>query len=236
MKNMIKVKRKLNSDSDSYASIGHKYHASMIKKYLKSGSKLLDVGCWTGQLGLALKNENYEYIGVDVEEEIVKYAQAHNSSAKFFKGSATSLPFNPSEFDSVSMFEVLEHIPKGNEERCFREISRVMKKGGIFFLSTPASNILSIILDPAYLLLGHRHYSKEKLDYFFTKHGFKIVDSWISGGLYLYTLLYIRLLYKWILHISLSNNEIFEKITCKVKREFTEKKGFASYHYIAVKV
>ena len=43
----------------------------------------------------------------------------------------------------------------------FKEVSRVLKKQGVFYLSTP--NSLSRFFDPAFWLIGHRHYSSEKL-------------------------------------------------------------------------
>ena len=78
--------------------------------------------------------------------------------ATFVEGSVFELPFGDGSFDVVTMFEVLEHIPAGTESEAFAEIARVLAPGGALVLTTPSWNLRSRLLNPAYLVAGHRHY------------------------------------------------------------------------------
>ena len=53
--------------------------------------------------------------------------------------------------------------PKGRGASSVREISRVLRPGGVLYLSTPHAALLPKLTDPAWWLIGHRHYSRERL-------------------------------------------------------------------------
>jgi ubiquinone/menaquinone biosynthesis C-methylase UbiE len=55
----------------------------------------------------------------------------------FFIGSAYSLPFESDSFDLIVCSEVLEHLHEYND--AIKEIHRVLKPGGKFYASVPAS-------------------------------------------------------------------------------------------------
>ncbi len=80
------------------------------------------------------------------------------------------------------MWEVLEHLPKDSEEKPFLEIKRVLKNEGEVYLSTPHSTFWSCILDPAWWLIGHRHYSLDQLKKLAKKTGFGIEKVEYGGG------------------------------------------------------
>ena len=58
-----------------------------------------------------------------------------------------------SSFDGVVCVEVLEHID--GHERLFREVSRVLKPGGVFLFTTP--NVMSIKSRLSFLWTGFEH-------------------------------------------------------------------------------
>ena len=71
------------------------------------------------------------------------------SSIKFIKGDILNLPFENESIDSLSSLCVIEHIGLGRygddldpngSEKAFKEITRVMKKGGHLYVSVPVSN------------------------------------------------------------------------------------------------
>lgn len=84
-----------------------------------------------------------------------------------------NLPFENDTFDTVCMFDVVEHLPKNTEDVVFKEISRVLKSGGKLYLSTPNNHILSVISDSAYFLIKHRHYNIYFLCNLALKHNLK---------------------------------------------------------------
>jgi SAM-dependent methyltransferase len=146
-----------------------------------------------------------------------------NDRLYFAIGSATALPFPDNTFDTVVSWEVIEHIPKNQELKMFSEINRVLKPEGKLYLSTPNRNFFANIFDPAWWLIGHRHYSiKDLLDYA-EKDSFKMEKKSVRGGWW--TLLGILNLYfsKWVLR----RKRIAEKFCLKKEdEEFKKEDGF----------
>jgi SAM-dependent methyltransferase len=66
--------------------------------------------------------------------------------------------------DTIVCWEVLEHLPEGSERAAFAEFRRVLRAGGMLYLSTPYASWRAQLLDPAWWLIGHRHYRLDQLD------------------------------------------------------------------------
>lgn len=101
----------------------------------------------------------------------------------FSNASVVYLPFKDETFDIVTMFEVLEHIPKSKENRVIKEIYRVLNKTGRCYISVPNSSLWSNILDPL-TFFGHRHYKIDYLTNLLETNNFKILRKEIKGGFY----------------------------------------------------
>jgi ubiquinone/menaquinone biosynthesis C-methylase UbiE len=88
---------------------------------------------------------NMKCIGIDPHDDSLKKAEEgyeyfqsiSNAGAEFMEASAYSLPFPDETFDLVVCSEVLEHLH--NYMDAVDEIKRVLKKGGKFYASVPAS-------------------------------------------------------------------------------------------------
>lgn len=141
------------------------------------GTRLLNVGCKGGWLEREAKLPFM--VGIDLEYPSA--AQVHER--KLAQASALALPFAGEAFDTVTMFEVLEHLPAGTEGEALAEIWRVLRPGGALLLSTPNRHPVATALDPAWWVAGHRHYREEALRDFFAEANFTITDSWLTGGL-----------------------------------------------------
>lgn len=64
-------------------------------------------------------------VGVDNEPEFVRRAQKTYPDIKFIHGSIYNLPFGKKEFDTIILFDVLEHV---DEKVALKEIARVGKR------------------------------------------------------------------------------------------------------------
>lgn len=195
-------------------------------KYVKN-KKVLDIGCGDGwcekiYLGRGVR----KIIGIDVSKTALKLARNIKNNAVAFRfGSAIKIPFAKNTFDTIISWEVLEHIPRGTERKMFAEAFRVLKPGGYFFLSTQHNNPLSTVLDPAWWLKGHRHYSERQLRTLASGAGFFIKRLYLKGKTYivLYALdLYIS---KWIFGRKIFFEKFFRE---KTEREYLGKDGFHS--------
>ncbi len=223
--------RKLILGYDKNPSISHQYNAGVISDCVKLDEKILDVGCWSGQLCAALPKNSYNFTGIDVSSEAILFAKKTYPRYVWKVAGASKLPFANNLFDCVVIFEVFEHVD--DEIKCLEEISRVLKKGGILILSTPAYNFLSIMSDPAYFLLKHRHYKRSDLIKFI-KPNFHVKKIWMKGG-FIYVSLYLsQMFFKHIIkyNIPMFIQNYWAKLA---KIEFFQNEGFLGYYLIATK-
>ena len=74
-------------------------------------SKILDIGCGTGNLLYLLEKQNREYklYGIDISEEMLKIARKKLKKAKLKLQSAESLDFKDNYFDYIFSTEAFHH-------------------------------------------------------------------------------------------------------------------------------
>lgn len=151
----------------------HKLYLSFTKQYIKN-KNVLDIGSWTGPYEILIYNIAKQITAVDIEEKALKVLKKNLPRVNCVKAKSHKLPFKNETFDVVTFWDVLEHLPAGYELTSILESARVLKKGGYLFLATPSKNFWSDLLDPAYWLIGHRHYLKSQLVMLLKDSGFKI--------------------------------------------------------------
>ena len=110
---------------------------SMLPKNLTG--KILDVPCGTGVLtkNLYLENPNAQITCLDYSNEMIarfKHALSKDDRSSthisFQQGDVASLPYEDESFDLVLSMNGYQCFPKKDES--FKEIKRVLKKGGLF--------------------------------------------------------------------------------------------------------
>ncbi|MEK7526488.1 MAG: class I SAM-dependent methyltransferase [Patescibacteria group bacterium] len=223
--------RKLNPIFDSKPSVGHRLNLKLSLPYIKN-KHVLDVGCWAGQFEqLALKHVS-KITGIDPEKEAIDYAKKQIPTASFKVGSALKIPYPNASFDAVVFCDVIEHLPINTEKKALKEISRVLKSNGKLILATPNSHILSILLDPAYFLIGHRHYSLDTLYKMLTATGFRVVSTYQSAGIFRLLSSFIDALSKKFTNKKFVYPDWFKN---KIENELFSG-GFAQNHIIAQKL
>ena len=119
-----------------------------LKKHeLNQKGVMLDVGCGEGRhiFGIMQDYPLMKCIGLDMDKESLEKAEEgyeyfksiSKAGAQFLKGSAYSLPFPDESIDLIVCSEVLEHLHEYND--AVKEIHRVLKPGGKFYASVPAT-------------------------------------------------------------------------------------------------
>ncbi len=127
--------------------------ASMFSGHLidfcraRAGKKILDFGCASGNYCLELNRRGFDCTGVDINEEYIKTAISRGVNALFIKD---SLPFADKSFDTVILFEILEHVKCPLE--ILKEAKRVARKN---VLLTVPNNTEFEILKRANLTYEH---------------------------------------------------------------------------------
>jgi 2-polyprenyl-3-methyl-5-hydroxy-6-metoxy-1,4-benzoquinol methylase len=208
----------------------HLKSVSFVKAEDIVGKNILDIGCGYGWCEVAFLQHNPKAItGIEISENDLETIRKNVTDGRLSVqvSGATKLPFPDGSFDTVVSWEVIEHIPVGTEDTMFSEVSRVLKPGGSFYLSTPHMSFFSNLFDPAWLLIGHRHYSRSRLERHAKKNGFAVERVEIRGGLW--TVLSIINMYvaKWVFRRQSFYNDYFVRKENTEYNESTES-GFAN--------
>jgi ubiquinone/menaquinone biosynthesis C-methylase UbiE len=111
------------------------------------GKNILEIGCGGGQCSIAFAKEGAECTGLDSSREQLNYAEAlarkNKVSVKFIRHDIQNLKgFKPNNYDIVFSAFALQYVP--DLAKCFKEASRVLKKGGLFVFSFDHPFYLSI--------------------------------------------------------------------------------------------
>lgn len=190
------------------------------------GKTVLDIGCGYGWCEKDfLKRGIKKVIGIEVKAKVLELARKNLASPKieFVTGNALQIPFPNQSFNTVICWEVLEHLPKNTEIKLFAEVNRVLKDGGLFYLSSPYDHFISKLLDPAWWLIGHRHYSRRQITQYIKSCGFKLSKMKIRGGLWCVGLSINRYFSKWVLKRKPLFHNYF---TTKVNSDYQSQSGF----------
>ena len=149
----------------------------------KASDNILSIGCKEAELESKIIQQINSITAFDINTKIIDENKRKVQGIKFEYGDIVSGISYPSEsFDKILFLEVIEHLPKNTETQALKEIYRLLKKGGTLVLSTPNDILLTAIFDPAYWLIGHRHYKINDLKKMLRDVGFTIESDYIGGG------------------------------------------------------
>lgn len=143
----------------------------LISKHYKTG-KILDIGCGTGEFLNTCKNARWETLGIEPDEGARK--MAINNYGLDVKGEEELERIPNESFDIISMWHVLEHVPKLNER--VEELKRLIKPNGIIIIAVPNCNSLDAKTYKehwaAYDVPRHLyHFTPKDIEALFHKHG-----------------------------------------------------------------
>lgn len=145
--------------------VNHVYNKVIEIVENNPGAKLLDLGSGCGGLSKRAKDKGLKVIALDADEKAFR----HKSEIEFRQGDLNEgLPFEDQSFDYVTMLEVIEHLQ--NPYFVLREINRVLRPKGTFFLSTP--NVLNLKSRFRFFFEGTYDYFREpplELSYVFNE-------------------------------------------------------------------
>jgi 2-polyprenyl-6-hydroxyphenyl methylase/3-demethylubiquinone-9 3-methyltransferase len=99
---------------------------------------VVDIGCNAGTQSFMWAERGHAVHGLDINAPLLEIARRRGRDRgldiDFREGTATSLPWPDASMDVCLMPELLEHIPEW--EPCLAEAARVLRPGGVIYLST----------------------------------------------------------------------------------------------------
>ncbi len=125
------------TDPEAYDRYMGRWSARLAPLFIRfaaigDGQRVLDVGCGTGVLGLAVTTlmNNAQVVGIDPVPPYVAYARKRttDSSVRFEVGSAEALSFGDASFDTCMALLVLQEFP--DAPHAVAEMRRVTRPGG----------------------------------------------------------------------------------------------------------
>jgi 2-polyprenyl-3-methyl-5-hydroxy-6-metoxy-1,4-benzoquinol methylase len=110
-----------------------------IIRLIGRNQRVCDVGCGDGDFATACALKRNSVVALDISKVAARLANTRkgNAQVEFQVGDARSLPFRDRTFDVVVCKDILEHLPPEHAEMHFREVWRVLRENGRYFVFTP---------------------------------------------------------------------------------------------------
>lgn len=112
---------------------------SLVKRYLPVDHKILEVGCSTGELSIALALAGYQVTGIDLNQEMIYEAQKQTEKTglviKFIQGDMRDLEqLVDQTYDGIVCFgNTIVHLTRKREiEQFFQTIFELLSEDGTF--------------------------------------------------------------------------------------------------------
>lgn len=102
----------------------------LINSFNTEEKKILDVGAGTGDFLKVCKNNNWKVNGVEPSEKARDFASKKNIELK-----KDISEFNNEQFDVISLWHVLEHIP--NLIEYINQLKKLLKPNGVLIIAVP---------------------------------------------------------------------------------------------------
>ena len=112
---------------------------SRLEPLLLTPETILDLGSATGAMGRLLRKrfKRAHVVSLDLSHAMLRQGKSNSpwfSQSSFVQGDAHHLPFTDASFDMVVANQVLPWAP--DPQPVFDEVSRVLRKGGVFAFAT----------------------------------------------------------------------------------------------------
>jgi len=114
----------------------HLERYKLAQSYAK-GNSILDIACGSGYASeIFIKSQAYQYLGVDINQESVDYANNRYSSnnISFIKDSICSFK-HKNKFDVITCFETIEHVEC--YKKALNNLYSALEDDGTLLISSP---------------------------------------------------------------------------------------------------
>ena len=167
----------------------HERATPIFREFVGGGGfRVLESGCGTGRWMAFLETLGNCSVGLDDSWGPLRVAREHDPQMQLVRANVLHKPFRDGVFDAAFSSYVAEHFPQGPEP-LFRELHRVLKPGGLFFVVVPFNNAFRrFVVNPTLRLcyalwklqkrpLGFTEfrYTRAEMNGFLARTGFEVV-------------------------------------------------------------
>ena len=106
--------------------------------------EIIDLGAGSGEFLINLGKTFYAKVsGMDISEERIAKAAEKYPDINYFQGTLDRVPVEDNRFDIVISTQTVEHLLDEDLEKSFQEMARILKPGGMLFITTRFNEDLS---------------------------------------------------------------------------------------------
>lgn len=144
-------------DKDKWVSVKHSPYLTHVVKYVSKGKRILEDGCGMAQWVIYLARLGYDVVGIDYAMETLTCQKQLFPHLRLIGCDVRHLALKNGSFDSVLSWSVVDHCKDGPQS-ALKEIYRILKPGGLLFITVPCRNLL----DRSPLLLMKKKLAKNR--------------------------------------------------------------------------
>src|ERR687887_1044830 len=110
------------------AGLDGRWRRLTAEAVVRSGDRVLDACCGTGDLALADERAGGRVVGLDFSERMLERARGKSKSIEWTRGDLLELPFEDASFEAATVGFGVRNV--ADLERSLRELRRVLRPGG----------------------------------------------------------------------------------------------------------
>lgn len=174
---------------DEYISYNDSRHpmkaADLFLPHLHKNAYILDLGCGPGRDTKIFTNKGFQVTGIDLSRNMIKAAKEKCVNATFHVMNMEKLEFTDETFDGIWANSSLLHISKKNIPKVLGEVYRILKVGGIFYLSLKQGDGERIVSDQRYTETEKffSYFRAEEMETLLKEAGLVITESYVDTAL-----------------------------------------------------
>lgn len=175
------MSKEIKSFVDDYEDLGmeYGYYLTIAETFVKDKNynkikfqNVLDLGCNRGFIVKAFRDMEIDAYGCDISYQAISKSPPEIRNYLLLVDIAKDkLPFEEGTFDLITMLDVVEHLPQF--ELLLSELKRVLRSGGLIYISTPSTITSLNCDDPTHINVHSKKYWIKLL----TEHGFDLIGE-----------------------------------------------------------
>jgi demethylmenaquinone methyltransferase/2-methoxy-6-polyprenyl-1,4-benzoquinol methylase len=110
------------------AGLDRRWRRLTVRAVVRSGDRVLDACCGTGDLALEAERAGGRVTGLDFSERMLERARRKSADVDWVRGDVLALPFPDGSFDAATVGFGIRNVE--DLEAGLRELARVLRPGG----------------------------------------------------------------------------------------------------------